>query len=389
LDVNAGTLARLALGMWVFTFDREGCLPYYMDPMAGRFSFCKSMVLWFAMLIACAILRPASAAEPVGTATGERQVQVPDSAAQTNSYRINRLQRLEDDLSRALKNMFGRDSIEMPARRPPPPVLVVPRGKDRDERNDWLLPEPEDFRDREFRNRDREAPDMADFLNPQDRRERPASPRDQFLRDFLNPEGANRPTAQRSSEAPILGEARSWLKSERDDQTPVEILRSEENLRNLLRDESIGSISSLSRKGPTIQLFPTPESRDVISFKPVENTYLEEYRKMMASPAAQTGNDLQPGNDLVSSILGSVGSTPTQTRAPASLEPITTGRRDRELVNPQFGNINPVLTPRELPNQTTTVLNQWNPFYKPPDLETPRTYTPPPKPVFEAPRRQF
>ncbi len=330
------------------------------------------------MMLICGVAFPALAQ----TQTERAPARPEPGISVTNSFKLNRLQRLEDELTRSLKKFFGDNSVEnVMTRRPPPPVRIVPnQNKDRHGQTDWMNLDSSDF----SKSGNESTTDLRKILEDKDRLRNQGKPEDQLLEYYLRQDkSARNATTDRGSEEPILGNARDWLKNEERPQGPADVLETEEKLRSILREQSGSSLSGVTGPSTLSGLFTPSDTKDVTDFKKRENPYLQEYRSFMV-PSATT-----PGNDLLGSVLASNLKSPFQQPVPVgSLPPIASPKR--EVLGPQFGSINPVLTPLSPLDPTISVVNQWNPYFAPAAAAPqPNRIVTPPKPTFEAPRRKF
>jgi len=104
--------------------------------------------------------------------------------------------------------------------------------------------------------------------------------------------------------------------------------------------------------------------------------YLNQYREVLGISAPGT----DPGK-LIDSSSSLSGKMPLTANSPL------TAANGRGGSLGQLGSINPVLTPKGPEDVNTRALNQWNPMYSPPRVET--KPLPPSRPAWEAPRRKF
>ncbi len=106
--------------------------------------------------------------------------------------------------------------------------------------------------------------------------------------------------------------------------------------------------------------------------------YRSRYSELLSTPASES----MGAQNSIKSLLG--GSSSSGYKAPDLLSPST--RSDTFASTPAA--MNSILHPATLPDMNDRVLNQWNPLYAPPAIETPKS-APLLVPTMETPRRRF
>lgn len=316
----------------------------------------------------------APAAEQTNSAVSS---QVSPNAVVMQKGRVNRLLLLEERITRALKGLSsGQDATPIPVRTAPPIVRhATPSRAAAEEsaaKRNWMLMDPDDFAEHEASLELRKLLKDGGFLKD------PALSGDEQLFRDLSRQGFG--TRSMVEDSNVRDLEKMWGQKE---ETPADVARTEENLRNMLQERrpvflsrgEVGSVGESSLSG----LLSVPED---LKARREENSYVDDYRNLM-NPAPPVRSP-----DFASSPLGNVALDPLRPNSAVPGMEAPGGARE-SILGPQFGNINPVLTPRAPMDQNQRVLNQWNKYYTPPSIpERPRNNAPP-RPTFEAPRRAF
>ncbi len=273
------------------------------------------------------------------------------------------LKQLEEELSKSLQPFSPRgslDSIMIP--RYIPPAIAPNRrpSNDSERRSNWP-----------FGNQDDPSGLAQDPFKALE-----GSGKKNSLQDIYD-------TLGKQSSAKSDNSKRSGLKpfDDLDDDSlklPSGIRDSARSLRDrLLGTDSIFNPKSASQSGLS-SLF-SPEDR--LSPQQIQShqEYLQRYRQTMDIPAPWA----KPQNPLTSALgLGGAETKPVVT-SPALL---TGSSRDSFAATPTA--VDSLLHPTALPDLNERAVNQWNPLYSPPKVETPapKPFAPP---MMEVPRRRF
>lgn len=277
----------------------------------------------------------------------------------------DRLQDLEDQLSKALESFSPKGMLEAkPEPQMPPPQVIVPNSRvksEQEKRKNWMFLEPDDLL---------QGKSGPEWLNPSATSgEKKKNDLDLFYerlnreRSLLNQKGHLNP----DDLSPLSGSARlEDSPFSKDEKLPDGLKGPANKLRDLL--------------GPG-QSVPSPPHSFLSDFlSPSQNTLtpeqvqahkdlMEEYRKVIVgwTPATTPLNSpAGAGAPVMSSLPGGL---------PAS-QPVTPGM------------VGSIFNPSLVSDRNATVLNQWNPLYAPPKTELPKAPVVVDPPL-EAPRRKF
>lgn len=315
-------------------------------------------------LLSLAFLTPVAvnAQRQSATGTNASPVSVAPSAAAPSK---DRLQDLEDQLSKALESFSPKGLLEAkPEPQLPPPVMVVPNRRvksDQEKRKNWMAVEPDDLL------QDKSAPDWLNSSSTSN--EKKKTELDLFYerlnqqRSLLNQKGHLNPDDLGALSNPTRMNDNAFSKEEK---LPDDLKGPAGKLRDLLRsDESMSRApqTSLSDFLGLNQNSLTPEQIQA------HKDLMEQYRKVIAgsSPA------LTPLN---SAAGPSTPAMPSLTGVFHASQPVSAGM------------VGSIFNPLVIPDHNATVLNQWNPLYAPPKVETPKAPVVADPPL-DAPRRKF
>jgi hypothetical protein len=112
---------------------------------------------------------------------------------------------------------------------------------------------------------------------------------------------------------------------------------------------------------------------------PAPNPYVQQYRELLHGPAVPSVNSLAP-------LSGGGNPEPPRPVYHSGVEAYTPSSRPQTSELPG-GTLKPVLPPSAPADYSRQVLNQWNPLYTPPKVETKRVS--PPAPNFTGAQRKF
>jgi hypothetical protein len=290
----------------------------------------------------------------------------------------NRLLQLEERLTRALKGLTADTTVPtLGPKLRPPVVRKVPKKEDQEDalaKRDWMLMTPESFAEHEA------SLELRKMLKDGGLLKNPAvNTESQWLNDLNRNNGGTRGlvdsmTSGEMQRGPNL----------RENSTPAEVARTEENLRSLMRDRqsSWNSMAVTPERERNLADAFRPPAEDLSPFRRKEESYVDDYRKLMTPAPIQTFASTVPN-------LNPALTDPTRpVPPPTGLELMTPSPSARSIFTPQLGSIAPLKSPRTPLDTTEQAVNQWNKYYVPPPPEPPRSLAPP-KPTFEAPRRKF
>jgi hypothetical protein len=338
--------------------------------------FCKWLPVLFGIAAAGTLSMAAregggSGREDDSSAIGNNPGPVTAQARQTKAP-VNRLLLLEERITRALKGISSGSSMESVAPRPPMPLVrhVAPSKKDIEERelmkNEWMLMSPEDFAEHEASLELRKLMRDGGILKGAGR-----SPESQLFKDLDDSAMGGKGLMDS-----LKGRDAQSSSDRQRDSTPAEVARSEDKLRGMLQERSSSLFSDSARAERGFSGFQGSAAETADRRK--HDQYMDSYRQLMAPPVSK---------DFTASPLGQLATDPSRSSQPLQGGGFMDSGGNNPL-GPQFGGINPVLSPRQPLNTTEQVLNQWNKSYTPSVVPPPRAPTPP-KPSFEAPRRKF
>lgn len=322
----------------------------------------------------------ASGAAPAPPETAE----APKAVPRPSEIHKDGLQRLEEQLARALQIFApkdGPDSWLAPGPRPPPARPVVPtrRLQERlDQEQNWILFTPEDVA---------KTPETEEMFGlserEKDQRERTKASALERLYEKLGRGPEDERSKDQEFEA-LLNNARlaaaeeQQREKEREEKTPESVREREEALRRLLTadDYSSPAGSGERRVFESFDLGKPSSGRDELR---EPNRYVQQFREFFdgGSVAAAPAGPLAPVKPNLGSTLAS---------------PLYAPRMDSLIAPPQRStvpspSVNSTFSLPAAPDVNRQAVNDWNPYYTPPTVETKR-FTPP-RPNFEAPRRNF
>ncbi len=309
----------------------------------------------------------------------------PSSVPRPAELNKDGLQRLEEQLSRALQIFApkgGPDSWLAPAPRAPAPRSVAPtrRLQERlDQERNWILLTPEDVSKTP-------TPDEMLGLTEQekDQRERSKASALERLYEKLG-RGPEDERSKNQEFEELLDEKRlataedQRREEEQKEKTPETVREREEALRKLLAsdDYSSATASGETRVFDGLGLGSPSTGRED---RREPNRYVEQYREFFDGGAPAAAAD----------PLASIKPNPGGSLA----SPVYAPRMDSLLAAPQrpaiqtpSPSLNPAFAPPATPDINRQTVNDWNPYYTAPQVETKRFAVP--RPNFDAPRRNF
>jgi len=173
---------------------------------------------------------------------------------------------------------------------------------------------------------------------------------------------------------------------EDDSSLPEGIRDKAEKLKSVVKDDS-SSIFNPSRARSSFDNFfglreeaPDPEPVRQSKSGLGSESFIDQFKKTLDKQSAASG--VAPG---LSKLLPAA-MTPSSSLVPG-LEPFAASTH-HELTQSSPGNAMSLEDPTTLRDMNSTLLNQWNPLYKPPKLELPKP-APPSASFMQVPRRQF
>ncbi len=318
-----------------------------------------------------------AAALPVKTPAAEI-LEAKDGLSLTNAPRRTHrsLQQLEDELTKSFQSFSPKSSLDglmAPAQPVPRPATPARRTKEEDRQNSWKV----DLKDL---TRDLSDDDMTKLLGnstPQEKRGRGKT----SLEDLYSfPDGKSSSSWFGDNSRNSGGKQADKLTDSSDDRMPGGIRDSERALRRAMESEASGgsTFGGGFLGGATSDPFGlngrSPSAADLEAHR----NYMQEYRNLlnMPSPSASSWSATQ---------FGDTRQPQAQTLNPLSPGISTPATRGPEITP---GNVNAFLNPQRVQDVNATVLNQWNPMYTPPRVETPKRIEPT-TPVTQYQRRKF
>jgi hypothetical protein len=167
-------------------------------------------------------------------------------------------------------------------------------------------------------------------------------------------------------------------RSKDDESLPPHLRETQTSLRKLFDNDGNGRIfESTPEHGSAQDVFGLgPGGMSAANADFARRAYMNQYREVLGitTPGAE-------GSTLVNPLA------PDNTKSPLTASSPMGGASGRGTGFGQLGTINPVLTPKGPEDVNARVLNQWNPMYTPPRVETKPVQTP--RATFDAPRRKF
>jgi hypothetical protein len=319
--------------------------------------------------------RPSPSREPAPEIAAATSTNKSDGPTLT---RKDGLKLLEEELTRSLKQFAPLSSPQssIEARAQPPPMRQATsskRKKDGDDpKRDLIFMTPEDLA---------KAPTLEEAFGlpefDEQGREKPRqSAMERYFSRLDEKSAAKSSGTRRSDPFASASESEKSRNDSRDDSSlPDSLKNSEQALRKALA--SNGGLDSLFRTGPGSRSGDTASDlfgfgQQKASAADPKNNWVEQYRQMLQVPFGTGGSDSQ--------LAGRPGSPAT----PESFAP-TPVRREADPL--PLGTLKPFSTDSSFGDPSQRVLNQWDPYYRPPTQEYKRVA--PPKPTFEAPRRKF
>lgn len=335
------------------------------------------------LLLAGGIACGGEAQSPSSHSAAPREAtNAPSAVPRPSELNKDGLQRLEEQLSRALQVFAPKGGMEgwrSPAPRPPAPRSVAPtrRLQERlDQERNWILLTPEDAA---------KAPTADEMLGlterEKDQRERSKASALERLYEKLG-RGPEEERSKNQKFEELLDETRiataedQRREEEQKQKTPETVREREEALRRLLAtdDYSPATATRETRVFDTLGLGSPATGRED---RREPNRYVQQYREFFDGGAAAAADPLasfkpNPGGSLASPVY-----------APRMDSLLTAPARSPS----QAPNLNPALVPPATPDINRQTVNDWNPYYTPPQVETKRFTVP--RPNFDAPRRNF
>lgn len=336
--------------------------------------------LFLSGMLACAgEARQAAGTAPVLPETAA----APKAVRRPSEIHKDGLQRLEEQLARALQIFAPKDSPDSwlaPGPRPAPPRPAVPtrRLQERlDQEQNWILFTPEDLS---------KMPGLEDLFGlserEKDQQERSKASALERLYEKLGrgPEderSKNQEFEDLLNNAAVAAAEDQQREKAREEKTPESVREREEALRKLLATDDYSSSMGAGEKRVFETYYlgePSSEGEELRA----PNHYVQQFREFLEGSAA-----VAPADPLAS-VKPNSGS--------ALASPLYAPRMDSLLAPPPRSavpspSVNSTFSVPAAPDVNRQAVNNWNPYYTPPTVETKR-FTPP-RPNFEAPRRSF
>lgn len=319
-----------------------------------------------------------------GSAGNVREAEAPETRAisSTNgvpalpAQRFDALRRLEEQLNQSLKRFAPRNESEGVATqiRPNPQPAVIDRRSDTklkdafDRKKNWGFMGLEEMMGLP-KSEEAYGETEESGSNPKTKR----SLVEQYY-ESLGKKGPGQDSALKTDDRP-LGTANS---SKNDESLPPRLRETQNNLRKIFDNDGNGRIfESTPEHSSASDIFGLGRGgMSAANADIARRAYLNQYRDVlgMTVPGAEASKLLDPMSTANS-------------KSPLSASAPLGGTSGRGAGFGQLGTINPILTPKGPENVNTRALNQWNPMYTPPKIESKPML--PPRQTFDAPRRKF
>lgn len=344
---------------------RAGCLAFLLSGLAAG-------------LPSSALAQGTAGAAREGVARETPAPAATDLSPAPAAPKFDVLQRLEEQLNQAFKRFSKKNDSagpgnEIPLRRQSPVVTSQSNGKAQDtldRKKNWGFMNLEEMMGLPPRE------EAMDGMNPGRDKKSKGSLIERYYEN-LGKKSSGLDSSLKSTD-------RSFGNSDQtkeDDSLPPRLRETQNNLRKLLNSDGSGRFfESTPERGSMSDIFGLGNGgMSVANQEIAHRAYMDQYRDVLgiSAPGTDAGKLLDP--------LSSAGAkTPLSAGSPLGVTGPTAGSGGGL---GQLGAINPVLTPRGPEDVNTRPLNQWNPMYTPPRIES--KPTPVQRPTWEAPRRKF